>query len=118
MNTFDSIHGFLPAILQKLESLQPDKVILFGSYADGTALPDSDLDLLLVLDSDLIPQTYAEKQANYLKAARVLRDIRQQMSIDLLVHTRATFARMFESDSQFANRIREKGIILYEKQHT
>ena len=31
----------------------PDKIILFGSYATGHANEDSDLDLLIVKDTDL-----------------------------------------------------------------
>lgn len=32
-----------------VEQFHPDKVILFGSYARGTAGPDSDVDLLVVM---------------------------------------------------------------------
>ena len=35
------------------EALHPLQVLLFGSYADGTATEDSDLDLLVVMESDL-----------------------------------------------------------------
>jgi predicted nucleotidyltransferase len=32
------------------EGFDPDRIILFGSYARGTAGPDSDADLLVVMD--------------------------------------------------------------------
>lgn len=32
-----------------VEQFQPEKIILFGSYARGTAGPDSDVDLLVVM---------------------------------------------------------------------
>ena len=32
-----------------VEEFQPDKIILFGSYAFGTPTPDSDVDMLVVL---------------------------------------------------------------------
>ncbi|MFQ5612593.1 MAG: nucleotidyltransferase domain-containing protein, partial [Anaerolineae bacterium] len=32
---------------------RPDKIILFGSYAQGNPTEDSDLDLLVIKDSDL-----------------------------------------------------------------
>ena len=32
-----------------VERFDPDKIILFGSYAQGTAGPDSDVDLLVVM---------------------------------------------------------------------
>ena len=31
----------------------PSKIVLFGSHAKGTARPDSDLDLLIIEESDL-----------------------------------------------------------------
>ncbi|MEN8254028.1 MAG: nucleotidyltransferase domain-containing protein [Verrucomicrobiota bacterium] len=34
------------------EVLHPLQVLLFGSYADGTATDDSDLDLLVIMESD------------------------------------------------------------------
>lgn len=34
-----------------VESLHPEKVLLFGSYAEGTATGDSDLDLLVIMQS-------------------------------------------------------------------
>ena len=37
-------------IVENLEPLQPEKIILFGSYANGTPTEDSDIDLFLVKD--------------------------------------------------------------------
>jgi uncharacterized protein len=33
-------------------TFRPSKVLLFGSYANGQPTPDSDLDLLVVMDTD------------------------------------------------------------------
>jgi predicted nucleotidyltransferase len=35
-----------------IEQFNPEKIILFGSYARGTAGPDSDVDLLVVMRVD------------------------------------------------------------------
>src|SRR6476660_8058604 len=32
-----------------VERFDPEKILLFGSYAQGTATPDSDVDLLIVM---------------------------------------------------------------------
>ncbi|MDP3465578.1 MAG: nucleotidyltransferase domain-containing protein [Sulfuricurvum sp.] len=37
-------------IVERLKPLDPDKIILFGSYAYGTPTEDSDIDLFLVKD--------------------------------------------------------------------
>ena len=43
----------LGEIVRKLvEAVDPDRIILFGSRARGDARPDSDVDLLIVRDSD------------------------------------------------------------------
>jgi predicted nucleotidyltransferase len=44
-----TIEGVTHAIA---ENFKPEKIILFGSYASGFPTPDSDLDLLVVMDSD------------------------------------------------------------------
>lgn len=33
-----------------VKEFNPEKIILFGSYADNTVRPDSDVDLLIVMD--------------------------------------------------------------------
>ena len=38
-------------IVERLKPLNPDKIILFGSYAYGTPTEDSDIDLFLVKDT-------------------------------------------------------------------
>ena len=43
-------------IVERLMPLDPDKIILFGSYAYGTPNEDSDIDLFLVKD-DLNPDS-------------------------------------------------------------
>jgi len=46
------IHDIVNRIVAKFN---PDKIILFGSYAAGTPNDDSDLDLLIIQDTDLPP---------------------------------------------------------------
>jgi predicted nucleotidyltransferase len=45
----ETIEGVAQAIA---ENFHPEKIILFGSYASGTPTPDSDLDFLVVMDSN------------------------------------------------------------------
>ena len=37
------------------EALHPEQIVLFGSYGRGTATQDSDLDLLVVMESNAPP---------------------------------------------------------------
>lgn len=46
--------ALLTAMIQRILSVGvPQKIVLFGSRAKGTARPDSDLDLLIIEDSNL-----------------------------------------------------------------
>jgi uncharacterized protein len=43
----------LDEIVRRLvEAVDPDRIILFGSHARGDARPDSDVDLLIIKDTD------------------------------------------------------------------
>ena len=44
-------------IVERLKPLNPDKIILFGSYAYGTPNEDSDIDLFLIKDDLTIDET-------------------------------------------------------------
>lgn len=39
-------------IVERLKPLQPESIILFGSYANGNPTEESDIDLFLVKDTD------------------------------------------------------------------
>jgi len=73
-------------IVQCLKPLEPEKIILFGSYANGTPTEDSDIDLFLVKD------TRADLIGSYeLKARRQLRNLiyKYQIGFDVLCASQA-----------------------------
>ena len=48
--TKGDIQGSIKEMVRRIvEQFDPDRIILFGSYARGTAQPDSDVDLLVVM---------------------------------------------------------------------
>ena len=54
MNTEPSIRNMILEIVDKIkEGYQPDKIVLFGSYAYGRPDRDSDIDLLIIEESNL-----------------------------------------------------------------
>ena len=107
----------IPEILACLKPLDPAKVILFGSAARQQSAEVGDLDLLVVLKSDRLPQSYREKEAVYLTVAQALRTVRRQVPLDLIVHTQAMHARFIELNSQFARSVLQEGRVLYESHH-
>src|SRR2546423_1779679 len=75
---------------QVVECFQPDKIILFGSYAYGTPHVDSDVDILVVM-----PARHEIGQA-----VRIDRKVDVSFPLDLIVCTPKNIAwRLKEGDS-------------------
>ena len=59
------IEELKPLIIERLKPLNPDKIILFGSYAYGTPNENSDIDLFLLKDDLTIEETrYYQREAS------------------------------------------------------
>ena len=99
-------------IVERLKPLDPDKIILFGSYAYGTPTEDSDIDLYVVTKDDFIPQSWKEKSDLTKKVSKTLRDLRTKFAIDLIVHTKQMNNKFRELDSSFSREILNRGKIL------
>src|SRR5215475_7418711 len=70
--------ALLADITQRIvEKFQPFKVILFGSYAYGTPDLDSDVDLLVVMDSD---EPMAQRIIPFVILSAMCREVSQGVS--------------------------------------
>ena len=83
----------------------PHKVVLFGSYADGTATPDSDVDLLVVMDTDEAPLH---------AAARIAAAVDHPFPLDILVARPGALEDSLARKAGFATAVMTKGTVLYE----
>ena len=72
MITQDQINEIIKEIVK---NFKPQKVILFGSYANGTPTEESDLDLLIIKDSDLPTRLQNRKVRKILRGLRVPVDV-------------------------------------------
>jgi len=99
-------------IVERLKPLNPDKVILFGSYAYGTPNEDSDIDLYVVTKDEFMPQSFRQKNEVYLKVTRAIDDICKKYPTDLITHTKAMHNKFVELDSMFSRKILKEGIHL------
>lgn len=93
-----------------LEPLRPEKVILFGSYAWGHPTDDSDIDLIVVLNSQSTPTTYREKMKNRLCVRRALDDLNRKYPLDVLVYTIPEWKAFQDIGSSFSKEIISRGI--------
>jgi uncharacterized protein len=90
---------------QIVQQFHPQKVILFGSYAYGQATEDSDVDLLVVMDTDESPLHVA---------AKIAAAIEHPFPLDIVVRTPVEFASAVHRKGVFATEVATKGITLYE----
>jgi len=83
----------------------PERIILFGSYADGSADEDSDVDLLVILVHEEHPVQ---------KAAEILRALQPRLPLDLIVRTPEDVRQRLAWNDFFLREVMEKGVVLYE----
>jgi predicted nucleotidyltransferase len=106
---------YIPEILRNLKQLDPYKIVLFGSYARGAFSEGSDLDLLVVLDSPTIAQSYDERMKNKLLVRRNIYELSKQVPIDLAVYTKGEYDLIAAHKTSFYHEINRTGKVLYEK---
>ena len=90
-----------------VEAFDPHRIILFGSYAYGQPTPDSDIDLLIVMESDERPAARA------MQVSRLLRP--RPFPMDILVRTPGEIQHRLEIGDYFIREVLERGRVLYER---
>ena len=85
----------------------PDKIILFGSYANGTQKEDSDLDLLIIQNSDLSIQNRGYEIRMSL--------IGTMIPFDIVIYTESEFEQEKDKSSSFLNSVMKNSKLLYER---
>lgn len=98
----------LNEIVKRITSFcSPEKIILFGSYAYGQPTADSDLDIMIVMDTIEMPH----KRAVSLR--RLLRDI--ALPKDIIVKTPDEFERYKDVIGTIVFPAAHHGKVLYER---
>jgi len=87
------------------EEFHPDKIILFGSYAEGAPNEDSDVDLLVIMPHKGRP---AEQ------ATLIRERVPRAFPMDLLVRDPEVLRQRLGWGDFFLREVVEKGITLYE----
>src|SRR5690242_4992404 len=99
-----------PELLDPLVAyFQPQRIILIGSVARGEAGPDSDIDLVVVLDDDVMPEklrarAVAEARAGY------------HGPVDIILCRASKLKARARAIGSFAHLVLRDGVTVYERQ--
>lgn len=97
----------LPAAVARIAAaLKPEKIILFGSYAYGQPTADSDVDLLVVME------TQASSKERSWAVSRLLP---RPFPVDILVRTPREIDQALEHGDFFIEEIVSQGQVMYER---
>jgi predicted nucleotidyltransferase len=98
------------AVVKRIATrFNPDKIILFGSYAGGNPTIDSDLDLLVIQETDL-PR---HKRSFDIQKAL----IGSKIPMDIIVYTKKEFEQEQNEKFSFLNSAIKTSKILYERKN-
>ncbi len=102
----EAIHAIAQRIVEKFA---PEKIILFGSHAYGTPQASSDVDLLVIMQTDLTPRQQRLQIASALSP--------RPFGLDILVRTPADLERRIALGDFFLREVVSKGKAIYERSH-
>jgi predicted nucleotidyltransferase len=108
------IDAIINELVESLKPADPLKIVLFGSYANGTAREDSDIDLMVILNNDEVAKTFSERLQKKVYIRKLLQETNKKIAIDLQVFSRAEFKTVQSLGNSFINEIEDTGRILYE----
>lgn len=93
-------------IISALKEYDPERIILFGSAARGDADEHSDLDIVVVKETD---QRFLDRLGT------VYELVAPDFALDVLVYTPAEFAEMQAEENPFIEEVLREGVVVYDR---
>jgi predicted nucleotidyltransferase len=108
MTDFRDTKEVIQNVLQKLIThYAPRKVILFGSHAYGSPGSDSDVDLLIIKETE---ERFIDR---WVTVQRILTGTHPSLPVETLVLTPGEIEKRMAIGDQFVEEILKKGKVLY-----
>ena len=109
------IQGDIKVEIDSLKTLlvnryQPEKIILFGSFAWGKPNRDSDIDLLIIKQVNK-PRPYREQEVYKILVKNFAT---RRMPVDIIVHTPDEIKKSESLGDPFVKEIMTRGKVIYE----
>lgn len=89
-----------------VKNFEPERIVLFGSYASGNPSPDSDVDLLVII---------ATERPTLDLAVEISLAVKHSFPMDIIVRTPQAIAKRLKCGDFFIKNIMENGKVLYER---
>ncbi len=91
------------------EKYGPEKIILFGSYAWGGFTKDSDIDLLIVKETD------KKRIDRFVEVKRIIYNPQTKIPVSPIILTKKELGERIDLGDDFLKEIIKKGVTVYEK---
>ncbi|HNS19151.1 MAG TPA: nucleotidyltransferase domain-containing protein [Sedimentisphaerales bacterium] len=99
----------IQAVVDRIaETFDPERVVLFGSHARGTAATDSDVDLLVILAFEGKP---------FWKSLEIASRVNPPFALDLLACRPDDTQRRYVQGDPLIREALDQGRVLYERSH-
>ncbi|MFW9987259.1 MAG: nucleotidyltransferase domain-containing protein [Candidatus Odinarchaeota archaeon] len=104
------IEKLLKEIVEKLKvEYEPIKIILYGSYAHGNPNENSDIDLLILKD------TNEKRVERFVQVKKIIYSPERKIPISPLIYSPTELNERLKIEDDFIKEILNTGIILYEE---
>jgi len=111
MESVQKVKGSLPPILSQIvqrlvKAYQPEQIYLFGSAARRDTQTDSDLDLMVIVRDEALPERRRSRLAY-----QVLRGT--GIAVDVLVWTKRSFEERLHLEASLPSTVVREGRLIY-----
>jgi len=110
-----NIDTVLNSLVTMLKPSDPQKIVLFGSYATGNHGENSDVDIMVVLDNDHVSKTYTERLNKKISVRKLVLEINRKVPLDILVYSKEELNIIKERGNDFIDEVERTGKVIYEK---
>lgn len=107
IKTKNIIKEIIKVLVQKYN---PEKIILFGSYAYGIFSKDSDIDLLIIKDTE-----NKNRIDRFIEVKRIIYNPKFKIPISPIILTEDELQQRLSIGDDFIKEINTKGEVLYER---
>lgn len=111
------INEILNQLIDRLKAADPYKIVLFGSWAKGTAKDGSDIDIVIVTDDFSVSKDFQDRLDKRIYINDLISDLPYKYDVDFKVYSKAELQMLKERGSFFIDEVEKTGKTIYEKEN-